>query len=68
MKKKTRKSSKTKSEEQSEVDEVSYVVSKLRNLPTDELADLEIHDWYPDLPKVDSVLYKRRQHLSGYPR
>ena len=44
------------------------ILSKLRNLSTEELSEEAIDDWYPDLPTADQVLHKRRQHLQGFPR
>ena len=67
-KKTSRKSKKKESIEEERVDDVLDIVGKLRNSSADQLVDEEISNWYPDLPKADDVLYKRRQHMNGYPR
>ena len=67
--KKTSKRSKKKDlNEVKNCDDVMEIKSKLQKLSADELIDEEICDWYPDLPKADDVLYKRRQHMNGFPR
>ena len=68
VKKTTKKSKKMDANDCQKDDEVLNISSKLRNLSADELIDEEILDWYPDLPKADDVLYKRRQHMNGFPR
>lgn len=68
VKKTTKRTRKTGSVEEEKCGEVSKAVSKLRDLTADELGNEEISNWYPDLPSADDVLYKRRQHMNGFPR
>ena len=67
-KKKARKSSKGTAKDELKASEEPCTVSRIKALSVDELLEEDISDWYPDLPQADDVLYKRRQHMVGFPR
>ena len=67
-KKTPKKARKKKLNEEANDDGVKEAVSKLQSLSAEELLDEEILEFYPDIPKADDVLYKRRQHMNGFPR
>eukprot|EP00794_Sanderia_malayensis_P010229 gene10229-11278_t len=65
---KKRKSKKVdlKDEEQKS-EEPAVIVANLANMSAEELMDEDIEKWYPDIPSADTVMFKRRQHLPGFP-
>eukprot|EP00795_Rhopilema_esculentum_P006484 gene6484-11938_t len=66
-KKKARKSSKGTAKDELKASEEPCKISRIKTLAVDELLEEDISDWYPDLPLADDVLYKRRQHMVGFP-
>ncbi len=69
LKKTKEKTTKRKSKKALETEEdTNDIVKLLRDSSAEELMDEEVTTWYPELPQADSVLFKRRQHLPGFPR